>query len=89
MYRKGKKDKKIFSFGEKIKMRWLSGIDSDSGKIAVTYSIDERYSGICKDMAMSSVAIYDIRTSAFSKIVVLWSRNSTFYNLIRCSTANI
>ncbi len=68
MYRKGKKDKKIFSFGEKIKMRWLSGIDSDSGKIAVTYSIDERYSGICKDMAMSSVAIYDIRTSAFSKI---------------------
>ncbi len=68
MYRKGKKDKKIFSFEKKIKIFKLDTIDSDSGKIAVTYLEDDKYSNISKNLALSSVAIYDTKTSAFSEI---------------------
>ena len=59
MYRKGKKDKKIFSFNKKIKIFKIDTIYSDSGKIAVTYITDD---------GETNVAIYDTRTSAFSKI---------------------
>lgn len=59
MYCKGKKDKKIFSFEKKIKIFKLYDINSDSGKIAATYTTDDYE---------KSVAIYDTRTSAFSKI---------------------
>ncbi len=68
MYHKGKKDKKIFSFEKKIKIFKLDTIDSDSGKIAVTYLEDDKYSNISKNLALSSVAIYDTKTSAFSEI---------------------
>ena len=59
MYRKGKKDKKIFSFDKKIDFLKVDTIYSDSGKIAVLYIEDD---------GEESVAIYDTRTSAFSKI---------------------
>ncbi|MCI9080181.1 MAG: hypothetical protein HFH68_14945, partial [Lachnospiraceae bacterium] len=68
MYSKGKKDKKIFSFKKKIKISKLDTINSDSGKIAVTYLEDSNYSSISRNLALSSVAIYDTRTSAFSEI---------------------
>ncbi len=67
MYRKGKKDKKIFSFNNKIKYSEILHIRSDLGKIAINYLKDSRYiEG--KDPKPESIAIYDIRTSAFSKI---------------------
>ena len=59
MYRKGEKNKKIFNFEKKIKIFRLEAIASDSGKIAVFYTTDDYE---------DNVAIYDIRTSAFSKI---------------------
>jgi len=68
MYRKGKKDKNIFSFDKKIKIFRIDTIDSDSGKIAVTYLEDSNYSSISQNLSLSSVAIYDTRTSAFSEI---------------------
>ena len=37
MYRKGKKDKKIFSFEKKLNISTIFSIVSDSGKIAVNY----------------------------------------------------
>ncbi len=59
MYRKGKKDKKIFSFEKKLNIAAIFDIMSDSGKIAITYITDD---------GEGSVAIYDTRTSSFSKI---------------------
>ncbi|MCI9080603.1 MAG: DUF5050 domain-containing protein [Lachnospiraceae bacterium] len=67
MYRKGKRDKKIFSFNNKIKYSKILNITSDSGKIAINYLKDSRYIE-SKDPKPESVAIYDIRTSSFSKI---------------------
>ncbi len=68
MYCKGEKDKKIFSFEKKLKnFKLVDTIDSDSGKIAVTYITDD---------GRESVAIYDTRTSAFSKIENI--RNITY-----------
>ncbi len=67
MYRKGKKDKKIFSFKKKIKFSQIDTIDSDSGKIAVKYIKDKKYHE-GRTFELKSVAIYDTNTSAFSKI---------------------
>ncbi len=67
MYRKGKKDKKIFSFEKKINYSRIDGKQSDSGKIAVTYIKKKRYHE-GRTVSLQSVAIYDTRTSAFSKI---------------------
>ncbi len=68
MYCKGEKDKKIFSFEKKFKnFKLADTIDSDSGKIAVTYITND---------GRKSVAIYDTRTSAFSKIENI--RNITY-----------
>ena len=67
MYREGKKDKKIFSFEKKINFLKVDTIYSDSGKIAVLYIEDD---------GEESVAIYDTRTSAFSKIEHI--RNITY-----------
>ena len=67
MYRKGKKDKKIFSFEKKLNIATIFSIVSDSGKIAVNYIKNKRYhEGVI--LELRSVAIYDTRTSAFSKI---------------------
>ncbi|MCI9080604.1 MAG: hypothetical protein HFH68_17140, partial [Lachnospiraceae bacterium] len=67
MYRKGKKDKKIFSFEKKINYLTIDSIKSDSGKIAVKYIKDKKYHE-GRTFELKSVAIYDTNTSAFSKI---------------------
>jgi len=67
MYRKGKKDKKIFSFKKKINYSSIENIESDSGKIAVEYIKDKKYNE-GRTFELKSVAIYDTNTSAFSKI---------------------
>ena len=67
MYHKGKKDKKIFSFKKKINYSSIENIESDSGKIAVTYIKKKRYHE-GRTFELKSVAIYDTNTSAFSKI---------------------
>ena len=78
MYRKGKKDKKIFSFEKKLNISTIFSIMSDSGKIAVNYLKDKRYhEGTIPEL--SSVAIYDTRTSAFSKIENIPNYNDSVY----------
>ncbi|MDE6616297.1 MAG: DUF5050 domain-containing protein, partial [Lachnospiraceae bacterium] len=66
IYREGKKDKKVFSFGKKIKdLGEPLMILSNSGKIAVQYRKDSDYN---VGKVPQSIAIYDTRTSAFNKI---------------------
>lgn len=78
MYRKGKKDKKIFSFEKKINYSRIEAIWSDLGKIAVHYIKKKRYheGGSAE---LESVAIYDTRTSAFSKIENILNFMSLIY----------
>ena len=58
MYRKGKKDKKIYKFNLDDSIAY--SIKSESGKIAIEYRDDKRE----KD----SIIIYDIKSSVVRKI---------------------
>ena len=77
IYHEGKKDKKVFSFGKKIKdLGEPLMILSNSGKIAVQYRKDSNYN---VGKVPQSIAIYDTRTSAFNKIENIRSNSNYCY----------